>query len=116
MYQYHAITVSNYDADTLRFDIDLGFGNWTKSQPVRVYGIDAPELSTPEGKAARDFVRALLPSGSKVVLSTFRDTREKYGRYLGKITLADGSDLAERLIAANHAKPYFGGARPILAP
>lgn len=111
MYEYRAIIVSNYDADTLRLDIDLGFGNWTKSQPVRLYGIDAPELDTPAGKAARDYVKTLLPAGSKVVITTFKDAKEKYGRYLAKITLTDGSDLATLLVIANHATPYFGGAR-----
>ncbi len=111
MYQYNAITVSNYDADTFRLDVDLGFGNWTKSQPIRVYGIDAPEMTTAEGKEAKAFVASLVPAGTKVVLTTFKDAKEKYGRYLGKITLPDGRDLAETIVAAGHAKPYFGGAR-----
>ncbi len=111
MYQYNAIIVSNYDADTARLDIDLGFGNWTKSQPIRVYGIDAPEMKTEEGKAAKAFVSTLIPPGTKVVLTTFKDAKEKYGRYLGKITLPDGSDLAETIVAAGHAHTYFGGTR-----
>ena len=92
-------------------DIDLGFGNWTKSQPIRIYGVDAPELGTTEGKAAREFTVALIPPGTKVVLTTFKDAKEKYGRYLGKVTLPDGADLGDILVAAGHAKPYFGGKR-----
>lgn len=111
MYQYNAIVVGNFDADSLRVDTDLGFGNWTKNQPIRLYGVDAPELTTPEGKAAKAFVAALVPPGTKVVLTTFKDAKEKYGRYLGKVVLLDGSDLADTLVAAGHARTYFGGPR-----
>jgi len=33
-----------YDADTIRADIDEGDYRWEYQRPLRVYGIDAPEL------------------------------------------------------------------------
>jgi endonuclease YncB( thermonuclease family) len=46
-----------------------------------------------------------------VKVETFKDIKEKYGRYLAKITLPDNTDYASVMIAAGHAKPYFGGTR-----
>jgi endonuclease YncB( thermonuclease family) len=113
MYEYHAVIRSIYDADTCRADIDLGFGIWTANQSIRLYGIDAPELGTPEGRVARDYLRTLMPVGSTVLLRTHKDEAEKYGRWLGQIWLHDGDVLSinQQLVDTGHAKPYDGGAR-----
>lgn len=111
MFQYHARIVSVYDGDTVRADIDLGFGIWALNQPLRVHGIDTPELSVEDGKRAREFARGLLPDQTRVTMTTFKDKKEKFGRYLGQITLPDGSDFASRMIEAGHAKTYFGGTK-----
>lgn len=114
MYQYNAIILSNYDADTLRVSIDLGLGVWKVNESIRLYGVDAPELTTDEGKRARDYVASVLPSKTKVVITTIKDAREKYGRYLAKVTLPDESDLAQNLIQMGFAVSYLGGARTII--
>ena len=111
MYEYNTKIISLYDGDTVRADIDLGFGLWIKNQPIRIYGIDSPELSTDAGKAARVFSSSILAVGSSVILTTHKDDKEKYGRYLGKITLPDGSDYGTQMINGGFAKPYFGGAK-----
>ncbi len=83
-YIYDAVAVSAYDADTVRFDIDKGFGDWRHNEPMRLYGIDAPEmrgLEKVQGKIARDALRNLI-IGKKVVVETFKDKKGKYGRYL----------------------------------
>jgi micrococcal nuclease len=111
MYQYNAIVTSIWDADTFRMDVDVGFGIWTKNQPIRLYGVDAPELGTDAGRAAKAYLQELMPVGARVTLVTFKDAKEKYGRYLGRVTLTDGTDVAAALIAAGHAVSYFGGTR-----
>jgi micrococcal nuclease len=111
MFEYRAIIRSVYDGDTLRADIDLGFGATLKNQSLRVHGIDTPELGSDGGIAAREFARTLMPAALVVTIQTFKDAREKYGRYLAKITLPDGSDFAAEMVAAGHAKLYFGGAK-----
>jgi micrococcal nuclease len=110
MFEYNAIITSVYDGDTVRADIDLGFGIWIRNQPLRIHGIDAPEMGTPEGLEARDFARGQL-QGKTVKVKTLKDAKEKYGRYLAIIELPAGEDFASLMIAANHAKPYFGGTR-----
>lgn len=111
MFEYQAQIVSVYDGDTVRVDLDLGFGIWIKNQPLRIYGVDSPELFDQKGKDAREFARNLLAPGVNVTVQTLKDKKEKYGRYLAKITLPDGSDYAAALVAAGHAIPYFGGSR-----
>lgn len=111
MFEYRARITSGYDGDTFRADIDLGFGFWAVDQPIRVYGINAPEIKTPEGMAALQFAETMIRPGVKFVLTTLKDKKEKYGRYMGKITLPDGSDFATRMLAAGHAKTYFGGKK-----
>ncbi len=97
----------------MRLDLDLGFSIWTHRQPFRLAGIDAPELGTPEGRAARDWLRALLPVGTSLVAITQRDSTEKYGRYLAHLYLPDEPirSVNEQLIEAGHARAYDGGAR-----
>jgi micrococcal nuclease len=111
MFEYTARILTVYDGDTCRADIDLGFGVSLKNQSLRVFGIDTPEISTGAGKEAREHARTLLTGGALVRIETFKDSKEKYGRYLAKIRLPDESDYATTMIAAGHAKPYFGGNR-----
>ena len=111
MFEYRSEITSVYDGDTCRADIDLGFGVILRNQSLRIYGIDTPELSTKEGIDAREFARSLLPAGTKVVITTLKDAKEKYGRYLAKIVLPDGSDFATVMVTSGHAKSYLGGAR-----
>src|ERR1700712_4225515 len=91
MYEYGATVVDIHDGDTLHLEVDLGLDIDTKLT-VRLYGLNAPELSTPEGKAALVWVQqwftANAPTG-KCVLHTIKDHREKYGRYLGVVLSAD---------------------------
>jgi micrococcal nuclease len=111
MFEYRAKIISVFDGDTCRADIDLGFGVVLKNQSLRVHGLDTPEIGSEAGYAARDFARALLPASLVVRIQTFKDAREKYGRYLAKISLPDATDFATAMIAAGHAVPYFGGAK-----
>ena len=53
--------------------------------------------------------RRLLPKGSVVRLSDLG--RDRYGRLLATITLADGRDLAALMTGAGVAVPYEGGRR-----
>jgi micrococcal nuclease len=111
MYEYRAVVRSVHDGDSIRCDVDLGFGVILRDQPLRVALIDAPELGTDTGRAARDYLRQLLPTGCEVVIRTHKDKREKYGRLLAQITGLHGEDVTTALIAAGHGKSYDGGAR-----
>ena len=89
------------DGDTVRVDVDLGCDTHV-NLTLRLAGIDAPEMGTPEGVAAKAYLEAVI--GSPVTVRTIKDRREKFGRYLAYIeTRPAGEDIATALIEAGHA-------------
>lgn len=109
-----AKVVSAYDGDTFKAEAQIWPGlTWRGS--VRVRGVDTPEIrgKCAEEKelaiAARDFVRGLL-IGETVTLA--RVKKGKYaGRVVASVLLADGTNLADVLIAADLGRSYEGGKR-----
>lgn len=113
MYNYEATIIKITDGDTAKLSADLGFGITAKIT-IRWLGINAPELTTPEGKTARDALNAKLPPGIVCTITTVKDpslSKEKYGRYLATFTLADGTNVNEWLVKSGYAVPYDGGKR-----
>lgn len=102
MYEYRAEYLSNYDGDTIKFMVDLGFGIHHMIT-VRLAEIDTPELrsSDPEEKArayeAKDFVREALMGAENIIIRTEKDRTGKYGRYIAHVSF-DGVDLKEVLL------------------
>ena len=89
LYHYKAVVRSVYDGDTCTVDIDLGLGIWVHGEKIRLHRINAPELrgtSREAGLHSRDFLRSQI-EGKEVYIQTFKDKREKYGRYIGNIWL-----------------------------
>lgn len=101
-----ATVVSVHDGDTAHMLLDLGWYVTYGPARVRVARINAPELPTPEGVAARDFASALLPAGLKVVFASH--SLDKYGRPLGTIALPDGQDFGQAMLDSGHAVPMKG--------
>src|SRR6478609_4433360 len=82
MYEYEATLVKVIDGDTVDVNIDLGLETNRRIR-VRLFGIDAPEMSTPDRKLAKLFVESWFDrNDGPVRLVTVKDKREKYGRYL----------------------------------
>lgn len=100
--------ISVHDGDTLTVDVDCGLSTH-RIITVRVAHIDAPELRTPAGVAARD--RLITLTAGPLVITTIKDRTEKYGRMLAVIVNAAGVDCGARLIADGLAVAYEGGAR-----
>jgi endonuclease YncB( thermonuclease family) len=90
----------------MTLQLDLGFAI-SFQIACRCYGINAPELATPEGKAALAYALTLIkPGDACTVISHGWD---KYGgRFDGAITLTDGRDFGVAMVTAGNAKPYFG--------
>lgn len=108
-YTYRAIVKSIYDGDTIRVDIDCGFNVWQTNVPVRLKGINAPEVTGVErtqGLMARGWLIMQIPIGTRIVLKTEKDAQEKYGRWLGTIFLND-VNINEQMVAEGFAKPYM---------
>jgi len=103
-----------HDGDTVYVKLDVGF-DLTVYTRVRIFGINAPELATPEGKVARDFAKTLLAPGDEVkVVSHGWD---KFGgRIDGDIAFGGDppNDFAQTMVDAGHAKPWTGvGPKPV---
>ncbi|HUR59930.1 MAG TPA: DUF1016 N-terminal domain-containing protein, partial [Opitutaceae bacterium] len=82
LFTYAATIRRVVDADTLVIGIEVAPGIWLEEK-LRLRGLDAPELSTAEGKAAKRFVDGLLPVDTAVVISTTKP--DKYDRYLADV-------------------------------
>jgi endonuclease YncB( thermonuclease family) len=107
---YPGVVRDLHDGDTIHIDLDLGFGMQLDShdlddKPInscRVFGINAPELSTVAGRAALAFGQTLLKPGDHVTVVSHG--WDKYGgRFDGTITLPDGTDYATLMLAAGQA-------------
>ena len=117
-YKYDAVIKAVHDGDTVTVDVDLGFETWVHNMKLRLYGINAPELITSEGKVAQSFLIQQTPVGSKVVIETVKDKQEKYGRWLATImipALTGGLlNVNNIMVSSGHAKAYFGvGPKPV---
>ena len=112
MYEYKAKIVRVIDGDTVDALVDLGFETHVHRR-LRLFGIDAPEIRGPSrehGEAAKEYLASLVDQ-CEVLVSTTRDKREKYGRYLAKIYVPDKEgllllDVCAALVYEGHAK-YF---------
>ncbi len=104
LFTYHGEVLKAVDADTLWVRVSLPAGVWVK-QKLRLRDLDAPELSTTEGRAAKRFVDQLFARGRAVVFCTTKP--DKYDRYLADVfvTDADGQEvfLNQALLDAGHA-------------
>lgn len=103
------------DGDTISVDINLGFGSDTM-ETLRLRGINAYDLVTKEGKAAKDYVTKELANLPFIVIKTY--SRDLYARFLADIfyhpTLRDpyeilnnGYLLNQRLLDEKHAVKYY---------
>lgn len=130
---WQATVLQIHDGDTVTLDVDLkqkvrhkdadlGFHIHITSNslrlhhPTRLYGINAPELATNAGQASATALKSWLPLGTQVTLRTWLNQADKYGRLLGAISLADGSDLNQRMVDSGNAAIYYGtGPKPVPA-
>lgn len=102
LYNYEAKVVKVIDGDTIDFDVSLGF-DVTRRIRTRLKGINAPEVSTAEGREARDWLRKNLPVGQPVLITTSKYPGDKYGRWLATVQCEVFGNVAERMLAEGHA-------------
>jgi len=107
MYQYSARCIRVIDGDTLRLAVNLGL-DITINITVRLKGIQAPERkgdTLAAGNSARDYLEMLVKE-TPLRVETFKDRKEKYGRYLAMIWIvADDmtANVNEKMILAGQA-------------
>jgi micrococcal nuclease len=93
-----------------------------RAEKIRLIGIDAPESNinnktkkdaargngdidtiTKMGKEATRFVKKIVKPGDPVTIEFDKQTRDKYGRLLGYVYLANGKMLNEEIVKAGYA-------------
>jgi len=114
MYTYKAIVLRVVDGDTIDCSVQLGF-DVTMNLRFRLYGINTPEtrgIEREQGLKSKARMQQLLPIGEQVVLTTYKDRKEKYGRYLCEV-FADDVSLNGLMIAEGLATPYSGRGKTI---
>ena len=93
MYEYRCKILRVVDGDTVDVDIDLGFGMWMHKERVRMMGIDTPESRTRDkvekkfGLASKQFVKDMMPVGSKDQVEKAHLNNRKKLIKEGKVTL-----------------------------
>ena len=106
--------ISVYDGDTFRVDIDSLSPIVGKNIPVRLEGVNTPEIN---GKCqyendlailARDFVRDKLFNAKEIKLNEIQ--RGKYFRVVAKVFI-DGTSLEKELLESGLAYRYKGGKK-----
>jgi endonuclease YncB( thermonuclease family) len=116
--EYGTVIVSKvvivYDGDTFRVDIDSLPPIVGKNIPIRLNGVDTPEI---QGKCqyekdlalkARDFVRNKLANANEIKLTKLQ--RGKYFRIVADVMI-DGVSLEQELLQNKLAYKYTGGKK-----
>ncbi len=110
---------SVYDGDTIRVHLACKYGVFCKTIPIRVRGVDCPEIKggSAETKAlakeAKAFTKNFLKGGKILLRNCGRD---KYFRLLCDVKV-NGKNLGQELLKAGHAVPYDGGTKtPVELP
>jgi len=116
--EYGTVTVSKvisvYDGDTFRVDIDSLSPIVGENIPIRLNGVDTPEI---RGRCqyekdlalkARDFVRNKLANAKEIKLTKVQ--RGKYFRVVADVMI-DGVSLEQELLDNELAYKYTGGKK-----
>ena len=99
-YDAHGQVAYVYDGDTVRLE---------DGRKVRIVGIDTPELgkdgqpAQPYAEEARQALVTLVADNPSVRLRYARQPRDRYGRLLAHLYLADGRSVAEVQLASGYA-------------
>lgn len=107
-YFRYGTVVRVVDGDTLIVNVDLGFSVWTK-QRFRLFGIQAPETNTPEGKKSKAWLASHLPKNEPIVIETIRAPSGKlaktFDRYVA-ILYKDNLNINNFLVKEGYAKKW----------
>lgn len=109
-YRYRATILDIVDGDTFDAMVDLGFESFQRKR-FRVYGIDTPERGSDRWAAAKEDLHKLLLRGNNLRIATFKDRKDKYGRYVADVVILnkDGYPawLSDEMLKLGNAVEYM---------
>lgn len=86
---YPATVAEITDGDTVKLNIDLGFGVSMNRVPIRLAGVFAPERGKPGAAEATARLKELMPPGDPVllrpVMSIVGREQMSFARYVGRV-------------------------------
>jgi endonuclease YncB( thermonuclease family) len=106
MYEYQATYLSNYDGDTCKMQVDLGFAIH-HIITLRLLGVDTYEMRDKDpakkvlAQRAKEFVFNKLSKAKYIKIRTRQDEYDKYGRYLAHILYVPADDQTDTYIILN---------------
>ena len=109
-----AVYVSNYDGDTITFNLPDLHPIIGDKISIRVNGIDTPEIRGKcekekyDAQQAKEMIADILKDAETIDLKNIE--RGKYFRIVADV-FVDGDSLADELIEAGMAVPYDGGKK-----
>lgn len=106
LYPAHLLKV--VDGDTVHLEIDLGLETYRRIK-CRLYGINAPEMSMAAGELAKKRLVELVLWERPLLVKTYKDRTEKYGRYLVEIYTSElaKESVNEQLVREGFAVKYL---------
>jgi micrococcal nuclease len=107
VYEYMIWVQRVVDGDTIHATVDLGC-DVALDLTLRLAWINAPEMSTPQGKEAKAALEKMLEK-TPIMLHTIKDKREKYGRYLALLSDREGQSINDKMVQGGFAVPYMAG-------
>lgn len=105
---------SVYDGDTFKINLNCSMAVYCEKVPVRVLGVDTPEIKGKTEKEkrlaqqAKAFTKDFLAKGP---ISLSHCQRDKYFRLLCDVTNGQGQNLAHELIKHKLGYEYWGGTK-----
>src|SRR6266498_3911003 len=111
-FAHPAFFLQGHDGDSFWLRVDFGMNTHgvrlILPLYVRLYGVDAVELSSPTGPAAAGFTTSTLAAAARIVVQTIKPSgspvgEEKYGRWLCRVW-CDDDELADLVQAAGFEK------------
>lgn len=114
VYQYAAIVEGGddgkgaHDGDTFEATVNLGVYVYIRPS-IRIRGINAPELRATGGLKARDYLRSLIPIGTRLVVKTVKP--DKFGNRIDAqvFRASDALDIGQEMLDSGNAVPFMTG-------
>jgi micrococcal nuclease len=92
------------DGDTVSVNLDLGLRQWMHDVRIRLYGVSAPEVRGAERvrgieskEALERLIAHMLPDGD-LLIRTYKDQSDSFGRWLGELWTPDGMSCLNALL------------------
>ncbi len=95
--EFRVLRIVDGDTFKVRYDGDV--------TSVRLYGVDAPERSDPNGPAATEALREMIDRKTVRLVFPATSKRDNFGRLLARV-FVHGTDVGRELLRRGLAEPY----------